>query len=189
MEIIISATVLAALLSGLFLFSVHRLNRNHTSIENRMSRSHTESLESLKASMSKESHAANHLYTRKAVCFEEASKIVGDLIYWGEKCVVPTTVYDFGSKKDIATRMLKAFEDLRHYTLQHSVFFDEVPELQKNLADLMASVNHIQNMIDSDEFRAGKPAWNEAVGVYRQGLAPVAKSLKTEIYQLMKDGS
>ena len=185
MDIIVSTAVLGTLLSGLFLYGVHRLNRNHASLENEITRSHAESLASINSSLSKEAHAANHLYTRKAICFEEASKIAGDLIYWGEKCVVPSTSFDFGTKKEIANMMAKSFEDLRHYTLQYSAFFDESSELQNNLGKLMGSVNHIQNMVNSEDFSSGKPSWTEAVNIFRGQLTPVANAFKNEIHTLM----
>jgi hypothetical protein len=189
MDILVSATILGTLLSGLFLYGVHRLNRNHASIENKITQSHAVSLASINSSLSKEAHAANHLYTRKAICFEEVSKIAGNLIYWSEKCVVQSTTFDFGTKKEIANKMAKSFEDLRHYTLQHSVFFDEISGLQSNLGELMGSVNHIQNMVESEDFSAGQPAWVEAVGVYRGQLTPVANAFKKEIHTLMSQDS
>ncbi|MFT6779332.1 MAG: hypothetical protein ACJAV1_003275 [Paraglaciecola sp.] len=189
MEILVSAAVLGTLFSGLFLYGVHRLNRNHVSIENNMTRAHAESLASVNSSLSKEAHAANHLYTRKAICFEEASKIVGDLIFWAEKCVVPSTSFDFGTKKEIADKMAKSFEDLRLYTLQYSAFFNESADLQSNLCELMESVNHIQNMVNSDGFSAGQPSWVKAVDVFRRKLTPVASTFKKEIHALMSQNS
>lgn len=189
MEIIISSAILGTLLSGLFLFSVHRLNRNHVTIENKMNRVHVDSMALINNSLSKEAHAANHLYTRKAICFEEASKIVGDLIFWAEKCVVPSTSYNFGSKSDIAKKMAKAYEDLRHYTLQYSAFFDESSDLETNLGLLMGSVNNIQNLVNSKGFNAGQPAWINAVKVFQDQLTPVASAFKKEIHTLMSQNS
>lgn len=197
MEYVKFGTLLASLLSILALFSVHRsnrkqnllegsVNRKQTETENRLNRQHAETLAAVNHSYSKEAHAANHLYTRKASHLESAGKIVGDLQFWGEKCVVPRTRTDFGTKQEIASNMSKAFENLSQYTMQYPFAFKKIGDLQQYMLNLMDSVNYIENMAHTDNFGADSEAWKSAGKRFQQELGPITAALQREIEALMQ---
>ncbi|MCZ2809223.1 MAG: hypothetical protein O2V44_07715 [Candidatus Bathyarchaeota archaeon] len=175
MDVLVSSALLAALVSALVLFSVHRQNRLHA-----------ETLAHISNGLSKEAHAANHLYTRKAMFLEEAYHIIGDLYFWAEKCVVPATAFDFGSDKDKANKMIKAFEDFRLLTLKNSPFIHEQSMIWGAQSDLMVSVNHIHNMVNSNGYKGGSPQWQGAVNTFQDKLLPLASAVKEEVRELMQ---
>ncbi|MCG7564203.1 hypothetical protein [Pseudoalteromonas sp. McH1-42] len=178
--------LLASLFSILATFSVARLTRKHSTLEGNVNRQHAETLATLNHVYSKEAHASNHLYTRKATHLESAAKIVGELEFWAEKCVVPRTRTDFGTKQEIAAKMSMAFEDLTKHTMHFPFAFKEIPDFQKNLGDLMGAVNYIENMVHSKDFSASSQAWNEAVEQFRFTLSPLISGLHKEIDALMQ---
>lgn len=185
MEVIISATVLATLISVLFLFIVHRLNRTHTSIENELNRSQNETISILNHTLSKEAHAANYLYVRKAEYLENAYDIVGEIFFWAEKIVVPVTAYDFGTDKDKSENMIKAFEDFRLMSLKKSPFIDENSMVWKAQFGMLSSVNHIYGLANSENFCADSQEWRDAVEVFQERLQPLREALKKEVRALM----
>lgn len=175
MEILISSALLAALVSALALFSVHRQDRLHA-----------ETVARINSSLSKEAHAANHLYTRRAMFLEEAYQIVGELYFWAEKCVVPATAFNFGNDKQKADKMIKAFEDFRLLTLKNSPFIEEKSMIWLAQGDLMASVNNIHSMVNSSGYQAGSPEWQDAVKAFQDKLQPLASAVKDEVRELMR---
>jgi|GEM_PF-4425974 len=185
MEVVISSAILAALISGLVLFAVHRLNRAHASIENELNRSHADTVAALNHGFSKKAHAANHLYTRKADYLEKAYDIVGELYFWAEKVVVPATAYDFGTDKEKAEKMIKAFEDFRFLALKKSPFIEEDSKIWDAQVEMMGSVNHIHNLVNSGNFQADSEEWKDAVKVFQERLQPLASALKEEVRALM----
>ncbi len=186
MDYVKIGVLVASLFSILATYSVARLTRKHSSLENNVNRQHAETVAALNHTYTKEAHASNHLYTRKAVHLEEASKIVGELEFWAEKCVVPRTRTDFGSKKDIAAKMSLCFEDLSKHTMQFPFTYKNIPDFYSNLGDLMGSVNYIENTVHSDDFSASSEAWTDAVSRFRSNLTPLTRELQKEIEALMQ---
>ncbi|HHQ4474502.1 hypothetical protein [Aeromonas sp. S41-2] len=186
MEYVTIGSLLAALMSILATFSVQRLSNKHSALEGLLNRNHSTTLAALNHAYSKEAHAANHLYTRKASHLEKAGQIVGDLNFWAEKCVVPRTRVDFGSKQEIADRMSRAFEDLTQHTMQFPVAFKRIEGFQTHMGNLMASVNFIENMVHSQNFSAESDAWKNAVLRFMNELSPLTSALQNEIEVLMQ---
>jgi hypothetical protein len=175
MEVLVSSALLAALVSALVLYSIHRQNRLHA-----------ETLARISSGLSKEAHAANHLYTRRAMFFEETYQLIGELYFWAEKCVVPVTAFHFGSDKDKADKMIKAFENFRLLTLKNSPFIHEDSIIWGAQSDLMTSVNHIHNMVNSNGYKGGSPQWQGAVNTFQDKLLPLASAVKHEVRELMQ---
>lgn len=186
MEYVTIGSLLANLMSILAMFSVHRLSRRHNSLEGTLNRNHSTTLAALNHANSKEAHAANHLYTRKASHLEKAGQIVGDLKFFAEKCVVPRTRVDFGSKQEIADRMSRAFEELTQHTMQFPVAFKKIDGFPTHMGNLMASVNIIENMVHSQNFSAESDVWRNAVSRFMNELSPLTNALQNEIEVLMQ---
>ncbi|AGR00048.1 TPA: hypothetical protein NKQ43_003489 [Vibrio parahaemolyticus] len=178
--------VVTPLLAILALYSVHRLNRKQNSTEQEMNRNHSEALSAINHAYSKEAHASNHIYTRKAVHLEKAGELIGELTFWAEKCVVPRTRTDFGSKQKIAKRMSMAFEDLSKLNMQYSFAFREIEGFQEMLGNLMATVNHIENLVNSDQFNSQSPSWAKAVQEFQQQLSPLANTIQNQVIKMME---
>lgn len=190
------ATILLGLLSTLVLFYIHKLNRRQSYLEStlnrnqseslaELSRKHAEVIAALNHNYSKEAHAANLLYTKRAEQLETASKIVGELEFWAEKCVVPRTRTEFGTKQEIASKMSKAFEDLTYLYMQHPATFKKIDNFYSHVGKLMANVNFIENMVHTNDFSASSEAWNSAVLSFQKELSPLTAVLQSEIEKIM----
>ncbi|MFM2657479.1 hypothetical protein [Vibrio owensii] len=187
MEVLFNVVkIVTPLIAILALFSVHRLNRRQNSTEQEINRNHSDTLAAINHAYSKEAHASNHIYTRKAVHLEKAGELVGDLKFWAEKCVVPRTKTDFGEKQDIAKKMSMAFEDLIKLTMQYPFAFGEIEDFQGLLGNLMATVNRIENLVDSNEFNSKSPSWIEAVLEFQQQLSPLANAIQEQVIKMMQ---
>lgn len=151
-----------------------------------LKREHQKTLAALNHAHSKEAHAANHLYTRKASHLEQASSIVGDLKFWAEKCVVPRTRTDFGTKEEIASKMSKAFEDLSLHAMKYPFVFKGVDGFYGSMGKLMGCVNFIENMANSTDFSSKSKAWEEAVERFQTELAPLSQSIQDEVHKVME---
>lgn len=174
MEFFTDIRLLVGLITALVSFAVWRL-----------SKSHQETLAAINHAYSKEAHAANHLYTQKASHLEKAGEIVGDLKFWAEKCVVPRTRTDFGSKEEIASKMSKCFEDLSNHVMRYPFTFDGIPKFYENLGSLMGCVNFIENMVNAGDFKSDSKEWKESVTRFQNELAPLTQSLQNEINALI----
>lgn len=190
------ATIFGALFSTLALIYIHVFNRRQTSFENSLNRNQSESLAELNRQhaeiisalnhrYSKEAHAANFLYTKRAEQLEAASKIVGDLEFWAEKCVVPRTRTVFGTNQEIAGRMSKAFEDLTLFTMQHPSAFGQIENFYSYIGKLMDSVNFIENMVYASDYSSSSEAWKSAVMRFQKELSPLTSALQLEIEKIM----
>ena len=175
MELFTAGKLFVGLLSILATYSIWRLNR-----------SHQETLAALNYAYSKEAHAANHLYTRKASHLERASEIVGDLKFWAEKCVVPRTRTDFGPKEEIASKMSRSFEDLSLHIMKYPFVFEGVDEFYGSMGKLMGCVNFIENMANSKDFSSESKAWKEAVERFQTELTPLTQAIQDEINRVME---
>jgi hypothetical protein len=186
MEVIISSAVLSVLISSLALYTIHRVNRNHSSLENEINRAHAFTLASINHNFSKEAHAANYLYTRKAIFLEQAYDHVGELSFWAEKCVVSTTNYDFGTPQEIAVKMMKCFEDYRLLSIKKAPFIKDKSEIWKIQYELSSTVNYIANQANSNDFSAESQEWKDAATAFRDRLPPLSELLKKEVRLLME---
>lgn len=186
-----------SLVSTLVLYQIHSINRRQSSLEahinrkqiadeNIIDRAHSETLTTLNHAYSKEAHAANHLYTRKASHLENAGKILGDLKFWAEKCVVPRTQSDFGTKKEIAKKMSMSFEDLSQLSMQYPISFKEIADFQECMGNLMGCVNYIENMVNSNDFNPKSETWVLAISKFQSELSPLTVAIQSEIENLMR---
>ncbi|MCG3767335.1 hypothetical protein EXA23_14175 [Vibrio cincinnatiensis] len=189
--------VVTPLLAILALFSVHRLNRRQNTIEQEINRkhdrhekhidrNHSEMLAAINHANSKEAHTSNHIYTRKAVHLEKAGELIGELKFWAEKCVVSRTRTNFGAKQDIAKKMSMAFEDLSKLIMQYPFAFWEIEGLHELLGNLMTTVNHIENLVNSDEFNSKSHSWTEAVKEFQQQLSPLTHAIQSQVINMMQ---
>jgi len=173
-EIIAAGGVIATLITVLATFSIWR-----------QSKLHQEALATLNHLHSKEAHAANHLYTRKASHLEKGGAMVGDLKFWAEKCLTPRTKTDFGSKKENAARMTRRFETLSNLAMRYPFAFNDIPNFNKTMGNLMGCVNRIEGLVTSEDPTSKPDKWQEAADSFHKTLAPLTKELQEEINKVI----
>lgn len=171
-------TAIAAVLNVIAIFLVARLTIKHSKRQEKLNRSHLVILAAQEHANSKEAHTINHFHTRKTMHLEHAGKLLGEINFWAEKCVVPRTRTQFGTHQQIAAKMSLAFEKLSQYEMCYHYAFKDQKKFQDKLGDLMALVNNIENMTYDDAFVA-------AVKKFQDELKPFIESLQTDLNELI----
>lgn len=171
-------TAIAAVISAIAVFLVARLTIKHNKQQEELNRLHLDSLTAQEHANSKEAHTINHFHTRKTMHLEHAGKLLGEIKFWAEKCVVSRTRTQFGTRQQIAAKMSLAFEKLSKYEMCYHYAFEDQADFQKKLGELMALVNNIENMTYDDAFVA-------AVKKFEDELKPFIESLQTDLNELI----
>ena len=171
-------TAIAAVISAIAVFLVARLTIKHNKQQEELNRLHLDSLTAQEHANSKEAHTINHFHTRKTIHLEHAGKLLGEIKFWAEKCVVPRTRTQFGTHQQIAAKMSLAFEKLSQYEMCYHYAFKDQADFQKKLGELMALVNNIENMTHDDAFVA-------AIKEFEGELKPFIESLQTDLNELI----
>jgi len=177
----------AATLSAVTLYLVHWQNRNLTKLIHEKDAQYSKDIALLNHHLSKEAHASSYLYTRKADILEEGYKIIGQIHFWAEKCVVPLTSKDFGGPKEKAEKMISKFEDFRLFTLKNAPFIDQKSSLWMKQSDLMEAVNFIHNKLSIECENEIDEKWHESVNMLKEKLQPAANEIREEIQKLMNN--
>ncbi len=171
-------TAIAAVISAIAVFLVARLTIKHNKQQEELNRLHLDSLTAQEHANSKEAHTINHFHTRKTMHLEHAGKLLGEIKFWAEKCVVSRTRTQFGTHQQIAAKMSLAFEKLSKYAMCYPYAFKDQEKFQDKLGELMALVNNIENMTHDDAFVA-------AVKKFEDELKPFIESLQTDLNELI----
>ena len=181
-------TAIAAVISAIAVFLVARWTMKHSKQQEELNRLHLDSLTAQEHANSKEAHTINHFHTRKTIHLEHAGKLLGEIKFWAEKCVVSRTRTQFGTHQQIAAKMSLAFEKLSKYEMCYPYAFKNKNQekFQEKLGELMALVNNIENMTHSMHFNKDSYVWKTAIKEFEDELKPFIERLQTDLNKLLE---